>query len=61
MDRDSHMEGRNRQEHDEHKVDGDEVKLSGAARLPWLDGGTINFPDPQRFEIAIITRGLRKS
>jgi len=34
------------QENDEHKVDGDEVKLSGAARLPWLDGGTISFPIP---------------
>jgi hypothetical protein len=27
-------------------VDGDEVKLSGAAKLAWLDGGTISFPDP---------------
>lgn len=27
-------------------VDSDEVKLSGAAKLAWLDGGTISFPDP---------------
>jgi len=27
-------------------VDGDEVNLSGAAKLAWLDGGTISFPDP---------------